>query len=309
MMRILVTGDTGTLGVPLMKELKQQYPNAEIWGISRRHTSNKNHIRCDVRNFRELENIIVCTIWPDYIYHLAAEFGRENGEKYYNDLWTTNVIGIENMCRVCQIHGIKLIFASSSEVYGEIDYGDNYIHESAFDNYPIHHLNSYAMTKWVGEHIIMNWEKRGLKAMRPRFFNAYGPGEHYHPYRSVICLFCYRALHGMPYTVYENYHRVFQYIDDFIPTLARLVDRFTPGEAVNIGGSEYLSVKEVSNIILEQVGISDRELGVKYLPKEKHNVQNKRPDITLACEKYGHKPDTPINTGITNTLYWMREVY
>ena len=98
----------------------------------------------------------------------------------------------------------------------------------------------------------MNFEKRyESPIVRLRFFNAYGPGEHYHNYRSVVCLFCYRALIDLPYTVYKGYHRVFMYIDDFIPTLANVCENFQPGEVYNIGGTEFGSVEETSNLILE----------------------------------------------------------
>lgn len=168
--------------------------------------------------------------------------------------------------------------------------------------------NDYAISKWANELQIMHMERRyRLPVMRLRFFNAYGPEEYYHPYRSVVCLFCYRALHDLPYEVYRGYYRAFMYIGDFIPTLANCADRFRAGEVYNIGGEEYRSVEELSNIVLRHLGKDDRQ--VEYLPEERHNVVSKRPDITKAKRDLGHNPTTPLEIGVPKTIEWMRVVY
>ena len=97
-----------------------------------------------------------------------------------------------------------------------------------------------------------------------------------------MCLFAYRALKRMPYDVYLGYHRVFMYIDDFIPTLANVADHFVPGEVYNIGGDEFRSVKELSDLILGTLRSDDSI--VNYLPEDKHNVFNKKPNIEKAGE-------------------------
>jgi dTDP-glucose 4,6-dehydratase len=154
----------------------------------------------------------------------------------------------------------------------------------------------------------MNFEKRyDLPIVRLRFFNAYGPGELYHHYRSVVCLFCYRALHDMPYTIYKSYHRVFMYIDDFIPTLASVCDKFQAGGVYNIGGREYRSVEDLSNVILGYLALDDRR--VTYLPQDQHNVQNKSPDISRAEKAFGHDPRVTLEEGVPRTIEWMRKVY
>ena len=175
-------------------------------------------------------------------------------------------------------------------------------------NHSIIQHNDYAVTKWVNEVQIMNFEKRfGNPVVRLRFFNAYGPGEHYHNYRSVVCLFAYRALHRIPYDVYMGDHRGFMYIHDFLPTLARVVDNFVPGEVYNIGGEEFRSVKELSDLILKHVGIDDSF--VNYLPEDKHNVQNKKPDIEKARKAFGHNPRIILEDGVPQTVEWMKSVY
>lgn len=292
----------GTLGAPLMAELNKR--GHDVWGCDLNHQALDNYIRADVSNHRQLERVFDQDY--DYVYHLAAEFGRINGEEYYDTLWQTNVIGTRNILEWQKRKGFKLIFASSSEIYGESDIA--ILREDLPMKAPIMHHNDYAMSKWVNEVQIMNFERRfDLPIVRLRFFNAYGPGEHYHRYRSVVCLFCYRALTGQPYDVFEGYHRVFMYMDDFIPTLATVCDRFKAGHVYNIGGTEYRSVKELSDIILQCTGAS--ESLVTYLPEDKHNVVNKRPDIVLAQKEFGHNPTWTLERGVPETIEWMRRTH
>lgn len=302
-MRILVTGSKGTLGIPLVKELSKR--GHEVWGCDLQHQREDNYIRANISNYRQLERVFEANEY-DFVYHLAAEFGRISGEEYYDTLWETNVIGTRNILELQKKKGFRLIFASSSEIYGD-KHKDKLSEDIPLTQSIIQH-NDYAVTKWVNEIQIMNFEKRfGNKCVRLRFFNAYGPGEYYHHYRSVVCLFCYRALFGIPWQVYEGYHRVFMYIDDFIPTLANVCEKFIPGEVYNIGGQEFRSVKELSDLILDYTG-ADSSL-VSYLPEDKHNVLNKKPDITRAKKQFGHDPNITLEEGVPRTIEWMKEVY
>jgi len=302
-MRILVTGSKGTLGTPLVKELSRR--GHEVWGCDLQHQADDNYIRADVSSYRQLERVFEANQY-DYVYHLAAEFGRINGEEYYDTLWETNVIGTRNILEWQKKKRFRLIFASSSEIYG--DKHAEILKEDMPLNYSIIQPNDYAVTKWVNEIQIMNFEKRfGIETVRCRFFNAYGPGEYYHHYRSVVCLFSYRALFGIPWQVYEGYHRVFMYIDDFIPTLSNVCENFKAGEVYNIGGEEFRSVKELSNLVLKHTG-ADKSL-VEYLPEDKHNTMNKKPDISKAKKELGHNPKIILEDGVPRTIEWMKHVY
>ncbi|MFH1893698.1 MAG: NAD(P)-dependent oxidoreductase [Candidatus Zixiibacteriota bacterium] len=302
MAKILVTGSKGTLGQPLVAELQAR--GHEVWGVDLQHQADDNYIRADVSNYRQLERVFDQNY--DYVYHLAAEFGRINGEEYYDTLWESNVIGTRNILEWQKKKGFKLIFASSSEIYG--DKHADILSEDIPLNHSIIQHNDYATTKWVNEIQIMNFERRyEVPVVRLRFFNAYGPGEFYHHYRSVVCLFCYRALKGIPYQVFLGYHRVFMYIDDFIPTLASVCENFKPGEVYNIGGTEFRSVRELSDLILQYTGAPSSL--VEYLPEDKHNVMNKKPDISKASEAFGHDPRIPLEVGVPRTIEWMKQMY
>jgi len=302
MAKILITGVMGTLGRPLKQELERR--GHDVWGVDLQHQADQKYFRADTAIYRQMERALEQDY--DFVYHLAAEFGRINGEEYYDTLWETNVIGTRNVLELQKKKKFKLIFASSSEIYG--DKHIDVLSEDIPLNHSIIQHNDYAVTKWVNEIQIMNFEKRfGNPVVRLRFFNAYGPGEHYHNYRSVVCLFGYRALHRLPYDVYMGYHRVFMYIDDFIPTLANVVNNYHAGEVYNIGGHEYRSVKEMSDLILKSIGLDDSL--VNYLPEDKHNVLNKRPDCSKAAAAFGHDPKITLEQGIPKTIEWMRKVY
>lgn len=275
-----------------------------MWQLDIQHQGDPQYFRADVGSYRQLEAAFEQPY--DFVYHLAAEFGRLNGEEYYDTLWRTNVVGTRNILELQRKKGFRLIFASSSEIYGETQ--ADLLDEDLPLRRPIIQHNDYALTKWVNEVQIMNFERRHeLPIVRLRFFNAYGPGERYHNYRSVVCLMAYRALHNLPWTVFEGYTRTFMYMDDFIPTLARVCERFKPGEVYNIGGTDYRSVQELSDLVLQH---TDADPGlVTCLPEDKHNTVSKRPDISKAARDLGHNPTVTLEEGVPRTIAWMREEY
>lgn len=303
-MKILVTGAKGVIGKHLVPALKCR--GHATLGLDLTHDEREeiDYARCDITQYRQIRKWIE-RFQPDYVYHLAAEFGRVNGEDYYEQLWTTNVIGTRHILELCADFGIRLIFASSSEAYGDIQVA--HMSESMIGDRFIDHHNDYAVTKYVNEGQIRRFIKhKNLQAMILRYFNSYGPGEYYSPYRSVICLFCYRVLHDLPITVYKDYHRVFIYMDDFIATAARAVEDFEHNEAINIGGVEYRNMQDVVDIIEATLG---KKAQIRFLSKEQANVTNKRPDIAKARQLLGHDPKITLEKGIPLTLEWMRKIY
>ena len=301
-MKILVTGGLGALGAPLAQELRNR--GHEVWVCDLVHSAGPNYIRCDVGNFRQVKRIFD-QLEFDYVYHLAAEFGRKNGEEYYENLWVTNAIGTKNILRMQEEKKFRLIFSSSSEVYG--DYG-GVMKEDVLLHHPIRQLNDYAISKWVNEmQIINSAEQFGTETVRIRIFNAYGPGEYYSDYRSVVCVFSYRALMGLPYTVFLKHHRTSIYIDDAVRTMANIVDRFRPGEVYNIAGQQYHDIKYISDLILKYLGQDDSL--VQYLDYEPHNTLNKKADISKSVRDLDHDPRVPLEEGIPRTIEWMKSVY
>ena len=300
-MRVLITGSLGTLGVPLTFELSGR--GHMVFGCDLAHSSQERetYMRCDVADFRQLERVFA-EYHPEVVYHLAAEFGRHNGNMYYEQVWRTNLIGTHNVLKLCDRYNAKLIFSSTSEIYGTCE--EEWLTEDLSETVPLRQPNEYALSKWANEQQILNYTARhDVEAVRLRFFNVYGPGEHYHPYRSVVSLFCHRAMNEIPWTVYEGYSRTFCYSEDFIPTVANVAKLGKPGEVYNIGGDDYRLVSELSDLVLEVTG-ADPDL-VSYEPEDVHNIKSKRPDNTKARARLLHNPRTKLEEGVPETIDWM----
>ncbi|MEA3335604.1 MAG: NAD(P)-dependent oxidoreductase [Chloroflexota bacterium] len=276
----------------------------DVWLLDIRHYHDDQYFRCDISSFRQLERVFTSNSF-DYVYHLAAEFGRWNGEDYYDTLWRTNAVGTKNMIRFQERQGFRMIFASSSEVYGDYE---GVMTEDVMDRLEIKQLNDYAMTKWVGEMQILNSaEMYDTESVRVRFFNTYGPGEFYSPYRSVNCLFCYRALHGVPFTVYRGHRRTSTYVSDAVKALANISDDFKPGEVYNIGGGDFHDIETLAQYVLEATG-ADPDL-VTYKDGEPFTTKVKRVDNSKAVRDLDFEITVSLAEGVRRTADWMRQVY
>lgn len=301
MSNILITGSQGVVGSMLVSMLTVR--GHDVFGIDLTHKPDKNYARCDVSEYRQLERVFNDHGPFDFVYHTAAEFGRWNGEDYYEQLWTTNAIGTKNIIRLQEKLKFKLIHFSSSEVYG--DYPD-VMAESVMDTVEVKQLNDYAMTKWVNEMQIRNSATQfGTESVVVRLFNTYGPGEWFHPYRSVNARFCYSALKGLPVTVHKGHLRTSTYLGDTGWTLCNIVDNFKAGEVYNIGGTILHSIEELVDIIWEETG-ADRSL-ITYGESEKMTTKTKIVDIGKASNDLKHDPKMPLREGIKLTLSWMNK--
>lgn len=324
-MRILITGSQGTLGPILRMELEQR--DHVVIGCDLRHSYSETEVRADVADWRQLDRVFKKFGPFDAVYHFAAEFGRNNGQDFYEQLWRTNQIGTRNIIDACLQHGSRMILAGSSEAYGEssvyLDEDSNKLEEAHLDKYAPAFHNEYALSKWTQERqVFIAAKNEKLPAVVLRFFNAYGPGEYYSPYRSVVCLFAYRLKFGLPITIYRNYHRVFQFVGDWARTVANVAERFdslprgigkwfgsrpSTVPVYNIGGVEYRSVEEMAEIILRE--LQPIRPQITFIEKESANVTNKRPDISLAQRDLDHDPLTTLEEGVPRTLAWMERVY
>lgn len=315
MAKILVTGNKGVIGSWLTQILTSR--GHQVFGVDLAHhlgsigfehemaKTEFSYARCDVANFRQLERVFAEAGPFDYVYHCAAEFGRWNGEDYYENVWQTNAIGTKNIIRLQEKLDFKLIHFSSSEVYG--DYSD-LMSEAVMDKIEVKQLNDYALSKWVNEQQIRNSAtSHKTQTVIVRLFNTYGPGEWYHPYRSVNCKFCYHALHNLPITVYRGHQRTSTYLQDTCTTLANIVDNFKMGEVYNIGGKEEHSIETLADIIWQYTGASP-DL-ITFQESEILTTKKKQVDITKAERDLGHVLSIGLKDGVIKTIDWMKDYY
>jgi len=305
--KILVTGGAGFIGTNLVTELRKR--GHEVFVTDQHNTDREAYLRADVRNYRQVQKL-----WDgrdyDYVYHLAAEYGRWNGEDYYENLWATNVIGTKHVLRMQEKKGFRLIFFSSAEVYG--DYA-GVMSEDVMKTHPIretYQMNDYAITKWAGELMCMNSSAMfGTETVRVRPVNCYGPHEHYTPHRGFIPKFIYHALFDKPYEVYTGHRRIIDYVEDSCRTFANVCDFFKPGEVYNVGGRPgwEKEIKEYSDLVLNAVGKDDSL--VTYKEAEPFTTKVKRMDFSKAISDLNHNPKVPPKEGIKRTVSWMRSCY
>jgi dTDP-glucose 4,6-dehydratase len=324
-MRILITGSEGVLGTTLMRELRTR-GNSFIYGCDLQHSSDPYVFRADVAEYRQLERVFE-KVEPDLVYHFAAEFGRNNGQDYYEQLWKTNCIGTRNVIDLCTKFDAKLAFASSSEAYGMADSyaAGRQLTERDLDRFAPQFHNEYALTKYTNERqITMAARNQDLDATIFRFFNVYGPPELYNPYRSVVCQFAYKLLTGQDITVYKNSYRTHLWIGDWVKTVANLVKEkdlisFSPNwggsgntpwvSVFNIGGRGVESTEDMLNMLIDIIGVRNNTSRITVLESEKNNVASKEPDNTEAEVWLGHKPTKDFREGLEETVVFLKDTY
>src|SRR5579872_6615554 len=97
-MRILITGSEGILGSVLKTELRRR--GHRVFGSDVAHSDDPQYMRVDVSEARQVARAFE-TFKPEVVYHLAAEFGRMNGDQYAEQLWKTNCLGTKNIIDQC----------------------------------------------------------------------------------------------------------------------------------------------------------------------------------------------------------------
>lgn len=304
MSSILITGGAGFIGTNLTNELRSRGHSVSTCDIL--HSRDPHHFRLDTGEYQQLAEVFTRQSF-EYVYHLAAEYGRWNGEEHYQNLWKTNVIGTKNVLRLQQKYGFRMIFFSSAEVYG--DYGE-LMSEDVMERIPIKQMNDYAISKWTGELQCLNHVTMfGCEIVRVRPVGCYGPHEYYNPYRGVIPIFVYHCLKGLPFTVYRGHQRIFDYVEDTCRTFANIADNFVPGEVYNVGGREDwgINMEELAEIVLKETG-ADPDLA-QYKGEEKFTTRVKQVDFSKARAHLKHDPQVDIHSGIRRYATWARKVY
>jgi dTDP-glucose 4,6-dehydratase len=304
MASVLVTGGRGFIGTNLTRDLRAR--GHDVWTCDILQGEDPKHVKVDTASYQQLEALFK-RVRFDFVYHLAAEYGRWNGEDHYENLWRTNVIGTKNVLRLQEQYRFRMIFFSSAEVYGDYD---ELMSEDVMERVPIKQMNDYAISKWAGELQCLNHAAMfGTETVRVRPVGCYGPHEYYSPYRGVIPIFVYSALTGQPFTVYRGHQRIFDYVDDTCRTFANIIDQFKPGEVYNVGSREdwAISIDQLAEIVLETTGAS-RELA-QYKGEERFTTRVKVVDFSKARRDLQHHPTVDIREGIGRYVEWAARAH
>ena len=307
MKRILVTGGAGFIGSHLCERLLSL--GNEVISIDNYFTGSKLNIMhlLDNHYFEVIRHDVTMPIFieTDEIYNLACPASPVHYQ--YNGIKTikTSVMGAINTLGLAKRTKSKVLLASTSEIYG-----DPVVHpqpESYWGN--VNTLGPracYDEGKRCAETLFMNYHtQNNVRIKIARIFNTYGPRMNMNDGR-VVSNFIVQALKGEDITIFGDgtHTRSFQYIDDLIEGLVRLMntpDTYTG--PVNIGNPVEVSVGELAGRIITMTGSKSR---IVYLPLPQDDPQQRKPDISLAEKDLGWKPVVDLETGLLKTIEYFR---
>jgi len=307
--RILVTGGAGFIGSHLCEKLLDE--GNEVICVDNFFIGSKQNIVHLLNNpyFEIIRHDITFPLYVevDEIYNLACPASPV----YYSvdpvQTTKTSVIGAINMLGLAKRLKIKILQASTSEVYGDPE-----VHpqpESYWGNVnPIGPRSCYDEGKRCAETLFFDYYRQlKIKIKVIRIFNTYGPRMQPDDGR-VISNFIVQALQNKPITVYGDgtQTRSFCYIDDLIDGMIRMMnssDEFTG--PVNLGNPKEYKIIDIAKKIIELTG-SKSKIVFKALPED--DPKRRRPNITLAKNMLNWEPKTPLEEGLNKTIQYFEEL-
>ena len=236
------------------------------------------------------------------IFHLASP---ASPEAYFADPWGTlavNALGTMSLVELALEHSARLVFASTSEVYGDpLEHPQKESYSGNVD--PIGPRACYDEGKRFGEAAIsVGVGNRGLDARIVRFFNCYGPRMDLHDGR-LIPMFLDAFVRGAALPIHGDgsQTRSMTFVDDAVELLLLVAERRSHGlTPVNVGNDEERSVLEIAQAFSATAGIPFR---AEFFPARPGDPQRRRPDLSRA-RSYGWHPSTSLESGLAKTLEW-----
>ena len=309
MKRILITGGAGFLGSHLCDRLINK--GNEILCLDNFFTGSKDNIIHLLSNprFELIRHDIINPIFieVDQIFNLACPASPVHYQ--YNPIKTikTNVMGTINMLGMAKRLNVKILQASTSEVYGDPD-----VHPQR-ENYwgrvnPIGPRSCYDEGKRAAECLMMDYHRQNdIKVKIVRIFNTYGPRMALNDGR-VVSNFIIQALKGEDITVYGDgsQTRSFCFVDDLIDGLTTVMDSDDSFIGpVNLGNPNEFRIIELAEAIIKKTG-NQSKIVFCTLPQD--DPMQRKPDISLAREKLGWQPTINLEEGLDQTIAYFRKV-
>jgi len=305
--RILITGGAGFIGSHLCERLLQD--GNEVLCVDNFYTGRKGNIAhlLTIPYFEVLRHDICFPLFieVDEIYNLACPASPIHYQFDPVQTIKTAVHGAINMLGLAKRLKVKILQASTSEVYG-----DPSVHpqtESYWGNVnPVGIRSCYDEGKRCAETLFFDYHRQHkLKIKVARIFNTYGPRMHPNDGR-VVSNFIMQALQGEDITVFGNgsQTRSFCYVDDLVDGLIKLMnsqDTFTG--PVNLGNPAEFSILELAQKVIELTG-SKSKIVFKSLPDD--DPKQRQPDITLAKDILNWEPTVFLNEGLIKTIDYFK---
>ena len=243
---------------------------------------------------------------PDLVMHLASPASPVHYERLALETMAVNGLGSMHAVAFANRTGAKLLYASTSESYG--DPLEHPQRESYWGNVnPIGIRSCYDESKRFGEaYVTTAVRKLGLDARIVRIFNTYGPRMQTGDGR-VIPNFCVSALRGEPLTIYGDgtQTRSFCYVDDLVDGIVLLATRPNlSGQVVNVGNPGEFTIRELASLIADLANVP---LHTVDRPLPSDDPTRRRPDITKARALLEWEPSVSLRDGLCRTLDYFRE--
>lgn len=318
-MEILITGVAGFIGSNLAKRLLQN--GHQVTGIDNLNYGCLRNIECfkNDKKFRfimgDIANpLILKEVKVDVVVHLASQ----KIPRYTNALRTLeeNYLMLRNVVQKCLLDRSKIIFASTSDVYGKnnkVPFAEN--SDLVMGPTTVKRW-AYALSKMYGEqYIIANKDQFGLTYTITRFFGSYGPNQNLTWWGGPQSVFIEKAFKKEPIDLHGDgsQTRTFTYIDDTVQALKLCIEnKKSDNEIFNTGGkSGEISIKDLAKLIWRLVNGEESEPILNYIPYSTfgnyEDVMRRVPDISKISSLLNFVPKWDLKNGLKQTIAWQKK--
>ena len=317
--KILVTGAAGFIGSNLCGSLLSRgYAVCAVDNLSQSTTRNIEkflghpHFQFVQEDVRHAAAIKTLSAGVAVLVHLAAFKIPRYGNAF--DTLTINVHGTESVLQAASEHGARVVFASTSDVYGKnphlpfTETHDLYMGETNVKRW------AYAVSKILDEHFCLAYqEELGVPVTILRFFGGYGPGQNKTWWGGPQSVFINAALKDEPMEIHGDgmQTRSFTYIEDTVEGILRAMfsDR-AKGEIFNLGNTKEITILDLARLVWRLAGRGEPKIKfISYQSFGKYeDVRNRVPEITKARELLGFEPKVELEEGLTRTIAWQRQM-
>jgi nucleoside-diphosphate-sugar epimerase len=319
MSHVVVTGGYGFIGSHPVSALLDRGDTVTVFDFAKnsRDTSidfdrhpGFRFVQGDVTDLADLERALTPDV--DTVFHLAAVVGVKNYLQEPLRVLDVNVTGTRNVLELSHRHGTRVVFASTSEVFGKnpnppwAEDDDRVLGSTKTARW------SYSTSKAMAEHLVFAMHTaHGLPVTVVRYFNVYGPRQS--PI-FVISQSIYRILNGRPPLLYDSgdQTRCFTYVEDAVAgTLLAADSAAAIGEAFNIGSMTETTMRDVVDMAIKIAAVdtvttseavdTTAQYGDRY-----EDIPRRIPDSTKAQRMLGWRLQVDVEEGISRTIDWAR---
>jgi UDP-glucose 4-epimerase len=308
----LFTGGAGFIGSHLCEKFVSKdytvfcldnFLNGNLGNI-RPLLSHKNFklINGDIRNFDLMEKIVSSGI--DTIIHLAAQIHVDRSITEPRETYETNVLGTLNVLELARRYDVdKVIFASTSEVYGSAQYAP------MDEKHPLDPMHPYGASKLAADRMCHAYiQTYGSNICIARLFNTFGARQKDTGYGGVISIFAKRVLNGRPPIIYGDgqQSRDYLFIEDAVSAYEAIIEYDKPiREPVNFGTGKDVTISLIANKIIELFGAKKKIKPVFVAPRP-GEVIRLIADNRKAKKLLGWQPKYDFDQGIEKFVDWYR---